>query len=687
MKTKNNFKIGSRMARSYSLSLRNILFGAIALTGVQTTLLAQAPATGIQPKVEELPVYTRPNWWFGAAAGANFNFFQGTTQQLNSSMTVPTAFRHGQGVGLYLAPLIEYHKPDSRFGLMFQAGYDGRNGKFDQVLSPCNCPQNLSTDLSYITVEPSLRFAPFRSNFYLFAGPRLAFNINKQFEYKQGTNPLYAEQIANPEVKADFSSVNQTLLSMQVGAGYDIPLSSENRKNQTVISPFVSFQPYFGQSPRSIETWTVTTLRVGAALKFGRGHLVEKPAEEVKAMAVIAPVVKFTVHSPANIPVERRVRETFPIRNYVFFDLGSTEIPNRYVLLTKDQVKDFKEDRLEVFTPKKLSGRSARQMTVYYNVLNILGDRLQRNPDAVVRLTGASMQGKPDGIAMAESVKHYLVNIFGISPNRINVEGRIKPRIASEQSGATLELDLVRQGDRRVSIWSESPAIMQEYQTGPNTPMKPVEIVDVQAAPVDSYIKVNVKGAKKAFTSWSLEVRDEKGTMQTFGPYTEEDASIPGRSILGDRPSGDYKFTMIGQDGMTTRKDTTIHMVLWTPAKDEEGIRFTVIYEFNDSKAIEAYEKYLNDVVAPKIPKGATVIIHGYTDTIGDEEHNQELSFARANDVRKILESSMAKANRMDVKFESYGFGEDQKLSQFNNNYPEERFYNRSVVIDVIPHK
>jgi len=128
-------------------------------------------------------------------------------------------------------------------------------------------------------------------------------------------------------------------------------------------------------------------------------------------------------------------------------------------------------------------------------------------------------------------------------------------------------------------------------------------------------------------------------------------------------------------------------MVLWTPAKDEEGIRFTVIYEFNDSKAIEAYEKYLNDVVAPKIPKGATVIIHGYTDTIGDEEHNQELSFARANDVRKILESSMAKANRMDVKFESYGFGEDQKLSQFNNNYPEERFYNRSVVIDVIPHK
>jgi outer membrane protein OmpA-like peptidoglycan-associated protein len=63
------------------------------------------------------------------------------------------------------------------------------------------------------------------------------------------------------------------------------------------------------------------------------------------------------------------------------------------------------------------------------------------------------------------------------------------------------------------------------------------------------------------------------------------------------------------------------------------------------------------------------------------------LSLARANDVRAILESGIKKAGKTDVKFESYGFGEDQKLSQFENNFPEERFYNRAVVIDIIPHK
>jgi hypothetical protein len=56
---------------------------------------------------------------------------------------------------------------------------------------------------------------------------------------------------------------------MQIGAGYDIPLSTDNKK-QFVLSPFVSFQPYFGQNPRSTETWN-TTVRAGVALKFGQG--------------------------------------------------------------------------------------------------------------------------------------------------------------------------------------------------------------------------------------------------------------------------------------------------------------------------------------------------------------------------------------------------------------------------------
>lgn len=652
------------------------LLAGIFLAGTLNTAQAQSPADVAAPE------FTKPSWWFGAAAGANFNFYQGTTQRLNEGLTTPAAFRHGNGTGLYLAPLVEFYRPDSRWGAMFQAGYDSRKGSFDQVITPCNCPVDLSANLSYLTFEPSLRFAPFKSNLYLYAGPRLAFNLAKSFTYQQGINPAYPDQEANPDVKGDFSGVNKVLLSMQIGAGYDIPLSAEEKRSQLVISPFVAFHPYFGQDPRSVDTWTVSTLRAGLAIKFGRGKLI--PAPPIKTASV-----QFSVISPENIPVERRVRETFPVSNYVFFDLGSDEIPDRYVSLRKDQVKEFKEDQLEVFTPKKLSGRSDRAMTVYYNVLNILGDRMDRNPSSTITLVGSSEKDPQDGKAMAEKVKSYLVNIFGIDASRIKTEGRDKPKLPSGQPKGTKELSLLREDDRRVSIESSSPALLMEFQSGPVAPLKPVEFTDVQKAPLDSYLIFTAAGAEEAFTSWTLEVMDEKGKIQYFGPYNQETVSLPGKDILGTRPKGTYTVTMIGnaKNGDIVRQETKVNMVLWTPAKDEEGMRFSVIYEFNESSAIKSYEKYLTEIVTPKIPKNGTVIIHGHTDLIGEEANNQRLSLARANNVKEIIESSLSKTGRKDVTFQVIGFGEDLSASPFENNFPEERFYNRTVIIDIIPGK
>jgi len=661
---------------SQRLMLKGLIMGAFILTFIQAPLQAQ------QIK------YTKPSWYFGVAGGANFNFYRGTTQIMNSTLTTPSAFYNGNGVGLFAAPLIEFHRPNTRLGLMLQFGYDNRKGTFDRVLSPCNCPEDLKTDISYFTVEPSLRFAPFKSDFYLYAGPRFAFNTAKSFTFQQGINPAYPTQTPNPDVKGDFSDVKDNLISMQIGAGYDIPISSQNKKTQLVLSPFVSFHPYFGQDPRTVESWNVTTLRAGLALKLGSGHVIEEPLEVLTpAVVYVEPVVQFTLNAPKNIAVERRVRETFPLRNYIFFNFKSTEIPDRYVLLRKDQVKDFKEDQLEVFTPKQLSGRAQRQMTVYYNVLNILGDRMQKNPATVIRLEGATMAGPKVGRQMAESVKTYLVDVFGIDPSRITVEGRVKPRIPSEQPFGTKELALLREGDNRVSVWSDSPALMMEFQSGPDAPLKPVEINSLQEAPLDSYVTFNAEGSNAAFSSWSLVVVDENGGMQYFGPYTKEKISIPGKSILGVRTEGNYKVTMVGQtkNGNVVKKEANAHLQLWTPPVNEEMMRFSIIYEFNNSKAIGVYENYLTDVVIPKIPRDARVVIHGHTDIIGESEYNQKLSEERANDVKSLLEKGLAKAGRSDVKFEVTGYGEDLNMAPFDNKYPEERFYNRTVVIDIIP--
>ncbi|MBW4362798.1 OmpA family protein [Flavobacterium taihuense] len=670
MKAKINFK--KELCMTWAPNNRP-LKGLFLLTFLWLTI--QTPVQG-----QEIN-YTKPSWYFGVAAATNYSFYRGSTHQLNSSLTPPVTFHNGEGAGLYLAPLIEYYKPNTRLGFMFQAGYDSRKGSFDQKTTPCNCPADLSTELSYITVEPSIRIAPFKSNFYIYGGPRLAFNVDKSFKYQLGINPAYPNQEESQEVRGDFDNVDETLISMQVGAGFDIPLSSQRHKTQFLLSPFVNFQPYFGQHPRTTETWSLSTLRVGMALKFGQGSKGEIPE-------VVESQVQFSVNAPKNIPGERNVREVFPLRNYVFYDLESNKIPSRYKLLQKENAKDFNEDQIGGVTASvNPSGRSVRQMTVYYNVINILGNRMVKNPSTTIILVGSSEKGPEDGLLMAESIKVYLVDVFQINGSRITTKGQLKPNIPSEQPGGIKELELLRAGDRRVSIESNSPELLMEFQVGPDAPLKPLEFVTVQEAPIDSYVTIDATGAGQAYSSWSLETTDPDGQMKTFGPYTQEKVSIPGKNIMGTRSEGDYKVKMIGKtkSGKIEEKVTTAHMVLWTPSKTEEGLRYSIIFEFNKSKAIAMYEKYLREVVTPKIPKNGVVIIHGHTDIIGEESYNLNLSMDRANEVKGIIENALSDSGRRDVKFEVHGFGEDESMSPFDNKLPEERFYNRTVIIDIIP--
>ncbi|HEY3370891.1 MAG TPA: OmpA family protein [Prolixibacteraceae bacterium] len=622
----------------------------------------------------------QPKLWFGLSGAASFNFYSGVTQKLNADVYAPTALHDGFGIRPYGSVFMEY-RPNPVFGLMLHLAYEDRGAKYDEKIAPCNCPEDLTAKVSYLTVEPSIRIAPFANNFYVFAGPVLSDSYRKEFTYIQ-------EQ--QPDRSGDFSDWRKWKIGAQIGAGYDIPLSSMSSQTQFALSPFIVYRPMLGEHPRNIESLSIQSLKVGLAVKFGKAKkavVAEVIPEPIIEVAVVEPEVTFSVTSPTNIHVQRNVRETFPLRNYIFFDLGSTEIPSRYVLLRKEQVKDFKEDQIEVLAPLVQSDRPKREMTVYYNVLNILGDRMGKYPKSTIVLVGSSMEGPQDGKLMAESVKTYLVDVFGINAKRIDIEGRKKPKIPSEQPGGTLDLVLLREGDRRVSVESKSPELLMEFQSGANSPLKPVEFTTVQEAPIDSYVTFNNKGSKEAFSSWSLEIADEQGRIQNFGPYTQESVSIPGKTILGDRPVGDYTVTMIGQtkSGKVIKKESKVHMVLWTPTTTEEGLRFSVLYEFNNSKSIDLYRKYLTEVVAPKIPEGGKVIVHGYTDIIGGEENNKTLSLARANDVKAILEAALTKLGNKNVQFEVLGFGEDESVSPFANKLPEQRFYNRTVIIDIVP--
>ena len=616
---------------------------------------------------------TQPTWWFGVSGAANLNFYSGTTQRLNNSLIVPTAFHKGFGVKPFGSVFMEY-RPAGVFGAMLNVGYDGRGAKFDGVIAPCDCPATLKTNTSYVTVEPSLRLSLPSSNFFFFAGPRIAFNMEKDFNYTQ---------LKQPDTDGELSAMRKTVISGQVGMGYDFPISSATSSNKVSLSPFVSFHPYFGQDPRDIESLSISTVRAGIALKFGKAK--KAPATESPIVAVPVRDVIFSVRGPKSVPANREVSETLPLRNSVFFDEGSAAVPNRYIILTKDQATGFKEESLQKEQTESMTGRSARQLNVYHNILNILGDRMRANPGAQISLSGASAKGPKEGKAFAEAIKLYIVDAFGIEGSRISTQGRTKPLIPSEQPGATKELVLLRAGDRRVDISSTSPQLLMEVGGGL---MKPVQINATQTDPLDSHVVFNVDGAQDLLKSYTIDITDEKGTVQHCGPFTNDQESLPGNTILGERAEGDYKLTMNGitKSGLPVTKESTIHLVRQN-GTTQKGFRYSILFDFDKSKSIASYNKFLTDIVAPLVSDSSTVIIHGHTDIIGEDAYNQKLSVKRATETQKVIESAISKSGKTNVKFETYGFGEEVNHSPFENNLPEERFYNRTVIIDIIPVK
>lgn len=623
-----------------------------------------------------------PKWWIGLSGAANINYYRGTTQQLHENLTVPTAFHDGKSVRPYGSILFEY-RPNKVFGLMLNAAFDNRGGKFDNVMAPCDCPASLTTNLSYAAIEPSIRLAPFKSSFYVFAGPTLGININKAFKYTQDKQS---------DIHADFNSIRKEMIGAQAGLGFDIPVSAKMSETQMTVSPFASFQTDLFEAPRTVETWSIYSVRAGLAFKFGFVKRAIVPGKTELIMMQAAPLekeIQFSVRAPKVAPLIRQIKETFPLRNSVFFDMGSTQISSRYIQLNAAEANLFTEEQLQQGQPSNLYvGRSARQLEVYHNILNIMGDRMRKNTDASIVLVGSSDKNPKEGALMASRIKDYLVSNYKIEENRIAIQGRDKPVIPSEQPGAVNELDLLHAGDRRVDIESNSPALLMQVGGANSVYLKPVQIISTQQDPLDSHVIFTAQGASELMVSWSVYLTNELGVMQEFGPYTTDQASVPGKRILGNASQGNYDIIMTGvtKSGKVIKKTSVVSLTK-LPEIKQDGLRYSILFDFDKFKSIEAYEKFLTDLVAPLIADNDMVIIHGHTDIIGDEKYNHKLSHERADGVRSILKKVLIAASKNGVKFEVYGFGEDTNAAPFENNTPEERFYNRTVIIDIIPFK
>jgi len=623
-------------------------------------------------------------WWFGGGGGANVNFFDGALHNLSAggtSTVSPSGFTEGFGLGLNIHLLAEYNAGDL-FGGALHVGYDSRKVNFEAQTSQTGAGtvvEDASANISYVSIEPSLRINPLGRFFHVLLGPSFGVNVGKTYNYT-----LIGSAINSVDETGDLVNVRSFSVGAHLGLAYDIALAGPRENPNILLTPFAEAQaePFSSQGLLDVpdgnpNQFNVTTVRAGVRIKFG------SPASATPPVEPPATPSSFSVRAPDVVVDQRMLTETFPLRNYIFFDAGSTSIPSRYATLSQGDASSFREEQLA--TPNANPGaedevraRSGRQMQVYYNVINVFADRLRRTPGATITLTGSAAGDAAKGKLMAESVKGYMVSTFGIEPERITATGRAWPEHrAGSAANRGSDKTMVDAENVRVEISGQPPSILQ-----------PVRIESVQEAPIDNDVVVTIPQSE-ATANWTVEVTDPNGQVRKYGPYAgaRTVARINSQELLGSGRDGRYSARVLTVDRagqLVAAEPQEFRLRRGGDDSESKGMRYSTLFEFDESKTVETYRDFLVNTVAPAIPTGSTVVIHGHTDAVGDDEYNRKLSQRRCEETQKVLEAAVNAAGK-SVLFDIYGFGEDEGRAPFSNGQPEGRYYNRTVVIEVLP--
>ncbi len=353
-----------------------------------------------------------------------------------------------------------------------------------------------------------------------------------------------------------------------------------------------------------------------------------------------------------------------PILNYVFFDDDKTSLPERYNMLTKQSVASFSLENLA----------NANAIEVYHNVLNIVGSRMLEKLDAKLFLQPLCSEGKGFGKERAEFIRNYLIDIWQIDDDRIQIEDCIESGIKPKDSASLAELGRV------------------ELRSNDNSIFEPLVINDTTLifSPANVKFFINSKDATVP-VDWKMPVCSQNDTIIEFGgrgtppPVIDWEPAMSALSfdtIIAKSPASlHYSLLLTSQEGvhLQTKKRTAriyILPLLQSFGSDKAKSkleRFNLILFDFDKSDIKPESARIIDFINTRIKMNSYVTVNGYTDNSGDEAHNLELSRQRAKRVFDLLKAQ-------NKTFQGYGEN-GSNGAFFDNNLPEGRFYNRTVEV------
>ncbi len=562
-------------------------------------------------------------------------------------------------------------------------------GGYFQKIQMKNTKLTDSSELGYtlgynnysISFQPSIMYNLF-PNFSVFWGLEANYNLLSNVslrEYKIEKSNLTEKRIYSKEAIPPFA------FNLVVGVKYQIPYTFFRTLQLGFSSSYTfGFSRNFVSFTNDIKSLnftiyaSITKHPISLTTPIKEPVIPELPspknnntfniiADSVKTIKIDVNYVCVEGHQilPPNLTIESNVIEyTFPLLNYVFFDYADDKIPSRYKLLKRNEVKNFELFSLRLLNP----------LEVYWNILNIVGYRMNEFPQAKIEIIGCNSNFgvETENLSLSErrarQIFRYLNKVWEIDTSRMTIKYQNLPDIPTNNT-----LPEGRQENQRVEIRSNFEEIL--------TPFVVIDTVrNVKPNTLRFYFRIDdFDTSKEILANISIKCKNENILISDFilkTPYDSLDILLDKFIKSGDPFPLDFKIAFSSTKNPNFNKEYTGSIpVIFQHRTENFGnenkikVLNLILFDFNSAsltnQQIQILQKYI-----PIFEKSKKLKVVGYTDKIGNPEYNLILSKSRAETVAKEIGIS---------NIEVVGLGENVEL--FNNQLPEGRFYSRIVQI------
>jgi outer membrane protein OmpA-like peptidoglycan-associated protein len=573
----------------------------------------------------------------------------------------------------------------------------------------------MSTKFSMINFEPYLKYK-ISGDFNLFGGGFIAPYISKEYsqyeKIKSPKNGVFTGTGTNIRNKTSgdiVTSSSAVYTGLNIGISYDLPLNSDK---SLILSPEIYYN--FGLTDLiDSGSWKANNLKFGFSIAYSprpkeiipvKNYTIFKIdtitvsksdyqydtfvkgkqdtitiKEDLKVRIVNNTIISrkdtlflkkiFIVNIQTSVPKinikTKLVTQAFQNLDVVFFDRNSDKLQSNYNLISSSSQFDI--ERLEPI-PIKL----------HNDILNIIGYKLTKYPDSKITLKGFIDSVTETGntalaYSRAKTIRKYFNDVWKIDSNRISIK---------YDKNCYPALKTITQNDsgyaenRRVQILSSNPDIL--------APLKREnfeEIVDISPRE----FKIGTKGTdKKGINQWHIIGKQANTEVFNFSgnqlPDELNNAISDNLAIkLNSKIPIDVQFSVIAENGSRAFAQDSISII-----KDTSDIKVSrlalILFEIASDQIPVCSEKEIKNFLKELKPS-SELKITGYSDILGTEEFNKNLSKSRANKTSELIKRLAPNAKIISIN----GVGSDEFPPGINSyNTAAERFFSRTVLIEII---